>query len=74
MFPRPFPSMAPVRAPRRAAGASALFAVALLVLASSRTVHRIPPAPVVGHQPGRSARDRQAVCPRFLPLPSPPAC
>ena len=33
MLPRPFPSMAPARAPRRAAGASALLAVALLVLA-----------------------------------------
>jgi hypothetical protein len=40
-----------------------------LVLASSRTVHCITPVPVVRHQPGRSARDRQAIRPRFLTLP-----
>src|SRR5918993_575750 len=39
------------------------------VLASSRTVHRIRPALVVRPQPGQSARDRQAACPRFLTLP-----
>src|SRR5215208_4815341 len=39
------------------------------VLASSRTVHCIRPALVVRPQPGRSARDRQAACPRFLTLP-----
>src|SRR3954447_7794116 len=43
-----------------------------LVLASSRTVHCITPALVVRHQPGRSARDRQAMRLSFLPLPRPP--
>jgi len=37
-----------------------------LVLASSRTVHCITPAALmVKHQPHRSARQRQAGCPRF---------
>jgi len=48
---------------------SVVFTSPALVLASSRTVHCIKPAPVVRHQPGRSARDRQATCPRFLTPP-----
>ncbi len=48
---------------------SVVFTLSWLVLASSRTVHCIKPAPVVRHQPGRSGHDRQAACPRFLTLP-----
>jgi len=44
-----------------------------LVVVSSHTVHCITPAVlVVRHQSGRSARDGQVGCPRFLTLPDEP--
>src|SRR4051812_22274606 len=48
---------------------SVVFTLPWSVLASSRTVPCILPALVVRHQPGRSARARQATRPRSLPLP-----
>ena len=49
---------------------SVVFTSPWLVFASSRTVHCIQPAPVVRRQPGPSAQNRQARCPRLLTLPS----
>ncbi len=52
---------------------SVVFTSPALVVISSRTVHCITPAALVlRHQPRRSARDRQAGCPRFLTLPACP--
>jgi hypothetical protein len=50
---------------------SVVFTLPALVIVSSRTVHCITPvALMLRHQPGRSAQDRQAGCPRFLTLSS----
>src|SRR5688572_19483455 len=68
---RPISASPPVTIGRSNLANSVVFTSPWSVLASSRTVHRITPALVARHQAGRSPRDRQTACPRFLPLPSP---
>src|SRR3954451_16637464 len=67
---RPSSASVPPTTGRPIVTSSVLSTSPVPVLASSRTVHRIRPALVVRPQPGQSARDRQAACPRFLTLPS----
>jgi len=66
---RPISASVLIIAGRLNVTSSVVFTSPWLVFASSRTVHCIKPALVVRHQPGRSDRDEQATCPRFLTLP-----
>src|SRR3954453_13128508 len=66
---RPISASVPAITGRRTVINSVVFTLPWSVLASSRTVFCILPALVVRHQPGRSARARQATRPRSLPLP-----
>src|SRR3954451_14420466 len=65
----PISASVPAITGRRTAINSVVFTLPWSFLASSRTVFCILPALVVRHQPGRSARARQATRPRSLPLP-----